>query len=207
VGEIAMAWVLLVGAGLLLRSMQQLERVETGFDPNGLMSAGFSLPSTVYKTDEQQEAFFAAAEDRLRNIPGVTAAAMADSVPFDNNGGSSSFEVEGRVTPANDPGPHGNVRQISADYFKTLRIPMLRGREFGDDDRAKTQSVAVIDQTLARQYWPNQEPLGQRIRFGSGDPWKTIVGVVQHAKSSSLESDTTEGFYYLPLSQLPARRK
>jgi predicted permease len=203
VGEIAMAMVLLVGAGLLLRSMQQLERVETGFDPHGLMSAGFSLPSTVYKSAEQQAAFFAAAEDRLRSIPGVSAAAMADSVPFDNNGGSSSFEIEGRVLPANDPGPHGNVRQISAEYFKTLRVPLLRGREFTDDDRSKTQPVTVIDQTLARQYWPNEEALGQRIRFGSGDPWKTIVGVVQHAKSSSLEADTTEGFYYLPLAQLP----
>ena len=205
VGEIAMAMVLLVGAGLLLRSIQQLERVETGFDPHGLMSAGFSLPSTVYKTDEQQEAFFAAAEDRLRSIAGVTAAAMADSVPFDNNGGSSSFEIAGRTLPPNDPGPHGNVRQVSADYFKTLRVPLLRGREFTDDDRAKTQPVAVIDQTLARQYWPSEEPLGQRIRFGPDDPWKTIVGIVQHAKSSSLESDTTEGFYYLPLAQVPSR--
>ena len=203
VGEIAMAMVLLVGAGLLLRSMQQLERVETGFDPHGLMSAALSLPMTVYKTNEQQEAFFYAAQEKLRNIPGVTSATIVDSLPFDNQGGSSSFEIEGRVLPPNDPGPHGNIRLASPDYFKTLRIPLLRGREFTDQDQAKTGQVAVIDQTLAHQYWPGQEALGQRIRFGSGSPWMTIVGIVQHAKSSSLEADTNEGFYYLPLSQVP----
>ena len=104
VGEIAMAMVLLVGAGLLLRSLQQIERVETGFDPDGVMSATLSLPATIYKADEKQAAFAAAAEDQLRNIPGVTSAAVADSLPFSNNGGSSSFQIVGRTVPPNDPG-------------------------------------------------------------------------------------------------------
>jgi predicted permease len=205
VGEIALAMMLLVGAGLLLRSMQQLEQVKTGFDPHGLMSAALSLPSTIYKTDEQQAAFYAAAEEQLKNIPGVTSAAVADSLPFDNNGGSSSFEIEGRTLPPNDPGPHGNIRTVSPDYFKTLRIPLLRGRAFTPEDRLKTQMVAVIDETLARQYWPHEEPIGQRIFFGGNSPKMTIVGVVQHAKSSSLEADTTEGFYFLPQAQAPFR--
>jgi predicted permease len=204
VGEIALAMVLLVGAGLLLRSLQQLERVETGFDPHGLMSATLSLPSTVYKTDEQQAAFSVAAEEQLKNIPGVTSAAMVDALPFTNNGGSASFEIDGRTLPPNDPGPHGNIRLVSPDYFKTLRIPLMRGRVFTSEDRLKTQLVTVIDQTLAHQYWPHEEPIGQRISFGGNSPRITIVGVVQHAKSSSLESDTTEGFYYLPLAQSPS---
>jgi predicted permease len=202
VGEIALAMVLLVGAGLLLRSLQQLERVETGFDPGGLMSASLSLPATIYKTDEQKAAFFAAAEDQLKNIPGVTAVALIDSLPFGNDGGSSSFEIVGRPQGPNDPGPHGNIRLISPDYFKTLRIPVLRGRVFTPEDRLKTEQVAVIDETLARQYWPHEEPVGQHITFGGNSPKMTIVGVVQHSKSSSLEADTTEGFYFLPVAQL-----
>ena len=204
VSEIALAVVLLAGAGLLLRSMERLERVETGFDPQGVMSAALSLPPTVYKTNEQQAAFLAAAEEQLKNIPGVSSVAIADSVPFDNGGGSSSFSIEGRVQAPNDPGPHGNIRGINADYFKTLRIPLLRGRGFTPEDRQKTQLVVIVDETLARQYWPGQDPVGQRINFGDKSPWMTIVGVVAHAKASSLESDTNEGFYYLPLAQSPA---
>lgn len=203
VGEIALAMVLLVGAGLLLRSLQQLERVETGFDPGGVMSASLSLPPTIYKTDEQQAAFFAAAEDQLKNIPGVSSAAMVDALPFGNNGGSSSFEIVGRPQGPNDPGPHGNIRLISPDYFKTLRIPVVRGRVFTAEDRLKSEPVAVIDEILARQYWPHEDPLGQHITFGGNSPKMTIVGLVKHAKSSSLEADTTEGFYFLPVAQSP----
>jgi len=183
--------------------MEHLQRVDTGFEPRGLMSAGLSLPATVYKTDEQQAAFFAAAEEQLRNIPGVSSAAIVDALPFSNAGGSASFSIEGRTVPPNDPGPHGNVRVVSADYFKTLRIPLMRGRVFTGEDRLKTQLVAIIDQTLARQYWPHQDPIGQRINFGDKDPWRTIVGIVQHAKSSSLEADGSEGFYFFPVAQAP----
>jgi predicted permease len=205
VAEIALAMVLLVGAGLLLRSMEQIERVDTGFDPRGLMSAALSLPPTTYKTDEQQVAFLTAAEEQLKNIPGVSSAAIIDALPFSNTGGSASFQIDGRVLAPDDPGPHGNIRSVSPDYFKTLRIPLIRGRVFTSGDRLKTQPVAVIDETLARQYWPHEEPIGQRIFFGGNSPKMTIVGVVQHAKSSSLEADTTEGFYYLPLAQSPAQ--
>ena len=205
VGEIALAMVLLVGAGLLLRSMERLQRVETGFDSNGVMSALMSLPPTVYKTDEQQAAFVAAAEEQLKNIPGISSAALVDALPFTDNGGSASFSIEGRVQAPNDPGPHGNIREISSDYFKVLRIPLIRGRVFTPADRLNTEKVVVIDQTLAHQYWGDEDPIGKRINFGDKSPWMTIVGLVQHAKSSSLESDTNEGFYFLPLAQSPDR--
>jgi predicted permease len=203
VGEIALAMLLLVGAGLRVRSLKQVERLDTGFDPHGLMSAALSLPPTGYKTDEQQAAFFAATEEQVENIPGVTGAGIADALPFSNNGGSSSFSIQGRPTGPNDPGPHGNVRGVSPGYFKTLGIPLVRGRVFTRDDRKTTELAVVIDETLARRYWPNQDPLGQHINFGSGSPWMTIVGIVKHAKASSLEADTKEGFYYLTLAQFP----
>jgi len=202
IGEIGLAMLLLVGAGLLVRSLAQVERLDTGFEPHGLMTAVFSLPP-AYKTDEQQAAFLTAAERELNSIPGVRDAALADALPFSTNGGLSSFSIEGRVTPPNDPGPHGSIRLISPDYFSTLRVPLLRGRFFTAEDRAKTELVAIIDTTLAHQYWPNEDPLGQHINFGGKSPWMTIVGIVAHAKSSSLEADVKEGFYFLPLAQSP----
>jgi predicted permease len=201
VGEIALAMLLLVGAGLLLRSLKQVEQLNTGFDPRNVMSAALTLPPTVYKSDEQQAAFYATAEQELKNIPGVANAAFADALPFSNNGGSSSFSIKTHPTGPNDPGPHGNVRAVSPGYFQTLSIPLIRGRVFAPSDRMKTDMVTVIDDVLARQYWPGEDAIGQQINFGGNSPWMTIVGIVAHAKSSSLESDTTEGFYYLPIAQ------
>jgi predicted permease len=203
IGEIGMAMLLLVGAGLLLRSMEQLQRVETGFDPRRTMSAALSLPETVYKSDEQRIAFFTALEQQLKQIPGVTNAGIADALPFTDAGGSASFGIKGRPQQPNDPGPHGNIRTISPGYFSTLRIPVVRGRVFSAEDRATTDPVIVIDETLAQRYWPNQDPIGQQINFRSNGPWRTIVGLVKHAKASSLESDNPEGFYFVPMSQRP----
>ena len=198
--EIAIAMLLLFGAGLLVRSLQQLEKVQTGFDPHGLMTGAITLPTSVYKEEEQQVNFYQALEDQLKNVPGVQRVAIVDALPFSNAGGSASFNIKGQAVPPNQPGPHGNVRQISPDYFGTLGIPLLRGRGFTPEDRFKTQAVVIVDETLARQYWPGQDPIGQQIDFGV---LRTIVGVVAHAKASSLESDTNEGFYYVPISQVP----
>lgn len=203
VTEIAVAMLLLVGAGLLVRSLQQVQQLETGFNPSGLMSASLSLPPAVYKGDEKQAAFFTAAEDQLKNLTGVASVAFADSLPFSNNGGSASFSIKGQAVGPNEPGPHGNIRLVSPDYFTTLGIPLVRGRFFLPQDRLKTEPVAIIDETLAHRYWPNEDPVGQHINFGGNEPWKTIVGLVKHAKTSSLEADNTEGFYYLPIQQSP----
>jgi predicted permease len=205
VTEIAVAMLLLVGAGLLVRSLQQVQQLETGFNPRGLMSATVSLPPTIYKTDEPRAAFFASAEEQLKNLPGVKSAAFADALPFDNNGGSASFSIKGQTVAPDSPGPHGNIRLISPDYFATLGISLVRGRVFSPQDRLKTAPVAIVDETLARRYWPNEDPLGQHINFGDQTPWMEIVGVVKHAKTSSLEADNAEGYYYLPVSQSPPR--
>src|SRR5207302_9877843 len=158
--EIAVAMLLLVSAGLLVTSLKKVEQVETGFDPRGLMSARVSLPRSIYGSDEKQAAFYTSALDQLKSIPGVTDAAIADSLPFTNEGGSGSFQIEGRPTGPGDPGPHAIIRAISSDYFRTLRVPVVRGREFTSEDRANTQKVVIVDETLAKQYFPNQDPLG-----------------------------------------------
>lgn len=203
IGEIAVAMVLLMGAGLLVRSLHQLEQVQTGFDPRGVMSAVVSLPDSKYKDDQQQAAFYAALEDQLRAQPGVSDVAIADCVPFVDMCGSASFGIVGRPQAPNDPGPHGYIREISPDYFATLRIPVLRGRTFSIADREKTQPVAIVDDVLAQQYWPNQDPIGQYISLGKKYPKIEIVGIVAHARHSSLEADGSEGMYYLALAQFP----
>ena len=206
--QIALSLLLLAGSGLLLSSLKVLERIETGFQPSGLLTARFALPRAVYDKDEKQAAFLTSVEERLRNVPGVTSSALVDNLPFSHDGGMASFFLHGHPAGPNDPGPHGNIRQVSPGYFSTLRIPVLRGREFTDDDRQGTQLVAIIDTVLARQYWPGQDPIGQQIGLDDRDkgPWITIVGVTAHARASSLESDTNEGFYYLPLAQVPSPR-
>jgi predicted permease len=206
IAQIALSLMLLAGAGLLFSSLRALETVETGFQAYGLASASFSLPKTVYDKDEKQAAFLTALEERLRNIPGVSSAALIDALPFGNKGGMSSFYVQGRPKGPNDPGPHGSIRLISPDYFTTLRIPLLQGRDFTDQDRKTTEQVAIIDEVLAHQYWPGQNPIGQHIAFDDPNkgPWFTIVGLVAHSRSNSLEADTKEGFYYLPIAQVPS---
>jgi putative ABC transport system permease protein len=230
VAQIALSLLLLAGAGLLLSSLRALEQVETGFQPSGLLSARFSLPLSIYgavppaasasavkeeaakqaaaaqdASDAKIAAFYSALQDRLHSIPGVSGAALADSVPFDNQGGSASFFIEGRPTAANDPGPHGNIHMVSPGYFSTLGVPLMMGRDFAPQDRQGTERVAIVDSVLARQYWPGKNPVGEHIGFDDRvkGPWYTIVGIVAHARASSLESDTNEGFYYLSTAQGP----
>ena len=205
IGEIAVAMVLMMGAGLLVRSLHQLEQVQTGFDPRNVMTAVVSLPRSKYKEDQKQSTFYAALEDQLRAQPGVSDVGIADCVPFlDGMCGSASFGIVGRPQAPNDPGPHGYLRQVSPGYFSTLKIPVLRGRTFSIADREKTQPVVVIDDILARQYWPNQDPIGQYMSFGKQYPKVEIIGIVNHARRSSLEADGSEGMYYLAMSQLPS---
>jgi predicted permease len=230
VTQIALSLLLLAGAGLLLSSLKALQQVETGFQPGGLLSARFTLPQAAYgpvpvvnpspdkemkakqekaaqdASDAKVGAFYAALLDRLHSIPGVNGVALADGVPFDAaNGGSSSFYIQGRPTAPNDPGPHGNIHIVSPEYFSTLRVPLVMGRAFAPQDRQGTELVAVVDTTLAHQYWPGKNPIGEHIGFDdrAKGPWYTIVGLVAHARASSLESDTNEGFFYLAAAQAP----
>jgi predicted permease len=205
VAQVALSLLLLAGAGLLLSSLRALQRVATGFQPQGLLSARFSLPDTTYTDDDKLAAFYQALEDRLRAIPGVQGTALADAVPFDNNSGSASFFVKGWVAGPNDPGPHGNVHITSSGYFKSLQIPVLIGRDFSSADHRGGERVAIIDTVLAHRYWPGKNPIGQQIGFDDRvkGPWYTIVGVVAHSRTSSLEADTNEGFYYVLITQAP----
>jgi len=202
VSEVALAFVLLIGVGLFLRSLAALENVTPGFQSAGVITGSLSLPRVRYNSDASRVAFFRAVVDNLSHMPGVSAAAAGTPVPFSGMGGSASFEIEGRPSPPGDPGPHGDIALVSPSFFATLRVPIREGRAFTDGDRADTQRVAVVDETLAKQYWPGESALGKHLRNGARTSWATIVGIVGHVKNSNLAGDDVKGKYYFPLYQV-----
>jgi predicted permease len=128
---------------------------------------------------------------------------VVESPPFTGYDPSSSFSIEAQPVGPGDPGPHSMLNWITPRYFETLHISLRRGRYFTDQDRLDTQPVVIIDENLARRYWPNQDPVGQRLRRGSDAPWATIVGVVAHVMQSSLVGDSGKGVCYYPMLQQP----
>lgn len=202
VGQIALAFVLVAGAGLLIKSLARLGHVDPGFDPAGVATATVQLPESRYNSDQKLMAFYDAVGEKLAALPGVSAAGMGVP-PFSGFAPSSSFAIEGRPSGPGDPGPHSGLNWVTPGYFKTLRIPLKAGRYFTEADRLGSQPVVIIDENLAHQYWPNQNPLGQRLRRGGNSPWATIVGVVGHVMQSALVGDSGKGVCYYPLLQVP----
>ncbi len=203
VAEVALALVLLVGAGLFLRSLAALQDVNPGFQPNGVITAGVSLPPAQYADAGKRIAFYRAVLGHMGALPGATSVAAAMPVPFSNAGGSASFAIEEHPTPPGDPGPHGDIGFVSPDFFAALKIPIRKGRVFTDLDRQETEKVALVDDILARQYWPDEDPVGKHIRRGRSAQWATIVGVVGHVKNADLGGEDVKGKYYFPLYQVP----
>ena len=210
VAELSLALVLLASAGVFVKSLSKLKDVDVGFRPHGLMTATLALPERQYDTPAKQIAFLSSTLEQLSNSPGVESASAAVPLPFSGFGGSASFNIDGRISPPGDPGPHGDIRMISPLYFETMGIRLIRGRAFTDQDRLGGQPVAIVDENLAREYWPNQDVVGKRLRNGINSPWKTIVGVVapvRHSQVVGEESSATgvegsgKGVYYFPLYQ------
>lgn len=200
VSEMALAVVLLVGAGLFLRALSRLEGVRTGFQPEGVLTAKLTLPEAQYNSPEKQVAFIDGVIARLAQSPGAMKAAAVLPLPFTGGEASASFSIVGRAIIPGDPGPHGNFAAITPDYFAVMGIPLQRGRTFTDQDRLGAEPVALIDTNLARQYWPNEDPIGQQIKW---DTTRRIVGILSHVRRSSLAGDESKGMYYVPLKQLP----
>lgn len=204
VGQIALALVLLVGTGLLLKTLSHLRDVNAGFDPRHVTTASIALPLPGYNSPDKQVAFLRTVLQTLSQTPGVVSASAANVVPFGGGDPTASFQIEGRAVPPGNPGPHGSDRYATPEYFKTLHIPLLAGRYFNNGDHKGSQPVAMIDIDLARKYWPNRNPIGERISFDvPGQPWATIVGIVGHVKQTSLAADSGRGAYYFSMYQKP----
>jgi predicted permease len=204
IGEIALACVLLIGAGLMLRSFVNLLRLDPGFRPQQALTATVALPRETYKDDAALTRFFDRALAEWKDLPGVQAAGAGSDLPwtgYDDNLGGWKYEDRPR-----DDNSHARYHVASADYFRALGIPLLRGRFFGGSDTATSPRVLIINQAMARRYWPNEDVVGRRIDFGfSNEPtWTTIVGVVGDVKDQPNSAGAEPAFWW-PLAQMPFR--
>ncbi len=207
VAEVALALVLLVGAGLLLKSFQKLQEVDPGFRPEHLLTMQISLPDTKYREPQQIDGFFQQVLDKIKALPGVQSAGVSTSVPMSGVNSSGSFGIEGRTTAPGEMAPWGNRWFAGASYFQTLGIPLIKGRYFDDRDVRDAPQVAIIDETMERKFWPDENPIGKRIGFQrdpQGNPiWREVVGVVGHVKHKGLEGESPVQ-YYIPHRQVPS---
>ena len=191
VGEVALALMLSIGAALLVRSLLQLNRVDPGFDPNGVLAARVSLPGAQYDTDEKSSAFFQRLRERLAAIPGAQSVSAASAVPLTSSGYTSDFTIQG--WPAGKYGSEVTHTRIMPGYFSVMRTPIVAGRDVGNDDRAGGPAVVIINDVFAKKFFAGEDPVGKRVTFDrvpdSTTTWSTIVGVVksQHQTKLSLQ--------------------
>jgi predicted permease len=202
--ETALALVLLVGAGLLIKSFSRLHEVNPGFSSDRVLTAQLALPATRYPDAAARRAFWARLLERVRALPGVTAAGLTSNVPFNGNVGSGSYTIVGYTPPQGEAQPHGRQEVIGGDYLHAMQIPVLAGRPFTDADSPDSPPVVVIDQYLVNRYFANRSPLGQQIRRGGpSSPAFTIVGVAGTINSIDLGQPVAKERIYYPVTQQP----
>jgi putative ABC transport system permease protein len=216
VTQVAFAFVLLVGAGLLLASFRQLLAVDPGFAADRVLTASVSLPTSRYKDDAARRAFVAELNRRVRALPGVAAAGATDTIPFGSNHSDSVILAEGYQMEPGESVVSPNAVLVSAGYFETIGARLVRGRFFDDRDGADAPRVVIVDEKLARRFWPNQNPIGRRMFLPTDinsltaitdkTVFRTVVGVVRDIKLADLvEGNGAVGAYYFPLTQQTSR--
>jgi len=206
--QFALSLVLLIGAGLLLKSFQRLESVNLGFNAENTLTMVASLPRTKYDSDKKALHFYDSALENLRNAPGIRSVGLTTNLPFTEGG-----EVDGFIVEGQEPPEGANVTQIeqaelqsvTPGTFQTLGIPLLQGRDFQAGDHSKSPRVAIIDDTLARRYWPAGDAIGKRIETGGNREWMTIIGIVGGIKHNNLAEEKWPHIY-MALAQYPDSR-
>jgi putative ABC transport system permease protein len=203
VAEIAIALVLLAASGLLLRSFEKMRSVDLGFRPERVATATYNLPQKQYSKQPAVDAFNNELLRKLYQVPGVTAAGITSTLPSSGGNGNETFVVEGYVPAKGAPLNLAVPAQIIGDYFGTMGIPLLRGRTFTDADKSGKPLVIVVNHKLVEHYWPNQDPIGKRMRIGTQEmqtPWMTVVGEIADVKLGSPDDQTKEQFF-IPIAQ------
>lgn len=205
VGEVALALMLLIGAGLLIRSFWSLQQVDPGFDAENVLVVGLSLPESTYEEDWQTVAFFRQLLERVSALPGVQAASATQSLPFFGDY-VLGFRIEGRPEPGVGEWPLTNHYAVSPEYFDAMGMPLLRGRLFGSRDGLEAPPIALINQTMAEQVFPGEDPIGRRIYVtrGPGIVFREIVGIVGDVKQYGLDT-VARAQSYEPFFQRPFR--
>jgi predicted permease len=200
VSEIALASLLLVGAGLTLRSFQTLLKSEAGFDPKGKLSVFVALPGNRYKGDARVNAAFDDIERRFAAIPGVRAVSGSGHLPLSGDDSRTGVAIEGRE-PTPDTPTRAHPRPVTTDYFRAMGIRLLAGRHFTDGDHPDSPFVVIVNDTMAKRYWPDGSPVGKRLRMGGSQAWREVVGVVADVKHWGLDRQVNPEMY-LPQKQL-----
>ena len=201
IAEVSLSLVLLIAAGLLLTSFSRLQRVEPGFQPDGIFTAQLVLPAQRYDR-EKLVAFYESLYQRLVTLPGITAAAITDRVPLTGGGAPAPVAVMGRPLPPMSERPHANRHLVSPKYFQTLGIPLRAGRDFDERDSARVPHVVIVNETFARQHFPGEDPVGRTLITGMGQLPSQVIGIVADVRSTSLNTPP-ESDYFLPALQRP----
>ncbi len=202
VSEIALSLVLLAGAGLLIKSFLKLQQVDPGFRPENVLTMRISLPQQRYSSPELMRNFYRDVLSRVRRLPGVEAAGAISAVPLSGQGGSGTTTIDSQAVPADKTTPELDLRPVMAGYFESMGIGLVRGRLFDDRDNETAAPVAIVDETLAQTFWPNEDPIGKRLHRGGGrvpgpnNPWMTVVGVVRHVRLRTLEAPSRMELYW-----------
>ena len=213
IGQVALASLLLVGSSLLIQSFQQLQKVPLGFDPHNLLTVGIKLSSANYQGEADQTAntakiaaFYESLLERIRSIPGAEVSALGSNSPFNGNNYSTDFGVVGQPEPRLGEEPSAEYASVSPDYFRTLKIQVIRGRTFDAEDRVGKTPVVIIDEKLANRCFPGRDPIGQQLAEDAhkADSVKyTIVGMVRTVRHDDLASQPKLAELYFPISQRP----
>ena len=205
VAEVGLSLVLLIGAALTIESFRHLQKVDLGFQPEKVLTAQLTLPRAKYPEGTQQAAFFTRLADEVRALPGVEVVGFTSQLPLTDDASSGNVTLEERPLGPGEVPPEVNLRAADPGYFSAMRIPLRQGRVFAASDTADTPVVAVIDQAMARRFWPDGQPLGKRLKLGGAEsqsPWMTIVGVVGDIKHRGVNAEERETVY-VPEAQLP----
>jgi putative ABC transport system permease protein len=199
VSEIALAVVLLASAGLLIKSFMRLQQVDRGFNTDNILTMVVRLSDAKYSLDPQVVGFFGQTLERVRALPNVRSAGIINFLPlYGGLGSGTGFKIEGRPEPPPGQGPSCDVRAVDAGYFQTMGIPLLRGRNFSDLEQKEPRHVILINETLARQYFPNEDPIGKRLDVNMFDKpfWAEIIGVVGNVRYDSLIDEPPPATYF-----------
>jgi putative ABC transport system permease protein len=203
VSEIALALVLLVGAGLMVRSLQHLQSVDPGFDSANLLTMRFSLSAQKYSR-EQIDPFSQQMRERLLSLPGVKGVSLSSDLPLHGNTSAGPIEIEGRTAIPPDQEIRMFRHRVTPGFFPTLGIQLIKGRDFTVDDQAKAPGVVIISEALARRYWPGEDPLNKRLKESGTNPWLTVIGVASDVKYRGLPNNpNNDPDIYFPLAQRP----
>jgi len=203
VAEVALSLVLLVGAGLMIRSFEQLQNVAPGFDSHGVLTMTPAVAEAKFSQPAQQINFFDQILQRVRALPGVESAGVIDDIPLDNGGSHQPIQIEGQPVAAMADQPEVDVRMISPEYLKAMHIPLLRGRDFGEQDVMGRPASILISESMARHFWPGEDPIGKRLTLTfSPQQIREVVGVIGDVKLDGLDQSRPSTALYVPLAQL-----